>query len=90
MIISTAKIVVDARADRYAIVGSTIIVARRPDVIQETNPISTKISDLCEHWIININTGDVRKITKSVPLPPAENLQCQPKFYNGFDPASSK
>ena len=83
-----SKIVVGARVDRYVIIGSSIFVARRPDVIQETNPITTKISDTCEHLIININTGDVRKITNTASFPPADNLRCQPKFYNDFDPTS--
>jgi hypothetical protein len=47
-------IVVDARVDRYRIVGSRIIVARRPEIQNPgTNPITTRLSDVCEHWAID-------------------------------------
>jgi hypothetical protein len=54
--------VIDARVDRYRIVGSRIIVARRPRMILRTNPITTRLSDVCEHWVIDTKTHVTARI----------------------------
>lgn len=77
--------VLDARLDRYRVIGNTIVVAMRPVVDTNTNPIDVKVSNSCQHWLINTITHKVTKIDKSSA---GNELSCRPQFYNAYDPSS--
>jgi hypothetical protein len=59
-------IVIDARVDKYRIIGNRIIVARRPRIlIGEKPPIMATLSAVCEHWVIDTTSHTVSKIDDS-------------------------
>jgi len=77
-------IVVDARVDKYRIVGNRIIVARRPELItRESSPIQTTLSDMCEHWSIDTVSHRVVRLDETSP---EASLPCYTRFDNNSNP----
>ncbi|MBA3581719.1 MAG: hypothetical protein H0W44_04615 [Gammaproteobacteria bacterium] len=61
------QIVIDSRVDEYKVDGDRLLVARRPREIYRTDDgvTRTRLSSICEYWIININTHQVEMTPKS-------------------------
>jgi hypothetical protein len=77
--------VIDGRVDRYRIVGNRIVVARRPEVQSDgaSGPITTKLSDGCEHWVINTGTHVVARVDEKSP---DALLACNSPYDEEFNP----
>ena len=77
-------IVIDARVDKYRVVDNRIIVARRPEVLSKgTNPVTTKLSDTCEHWVIDTQTHAATRVDDKSP---DAQLSCNSPYDQEFNP----
>lgn len=57
------KIVIDARVDKYTVIGDQIFVARRPRLVSQENGIVTsKLSQECEYWVISTGTHEIDRL----------------------------
>lgn len=62
-------IVIDARVDDYLVEEGVIYVTRRPrEVYKDNGVVKTRISNVCEYWEINNQSGNVRKIEPRLTL----------------------
>lgn len=77
--------VIDARVDRYRIAGNRILVARRPEVQSDvaSGPITTKLSDACEHWAIDTGAHVVARVDEKSP---DAQLACNSPYDQEFNP----
>lgn len=76
--------VIDARVDRYRIVGTRIIIARRPELQGDgAGPVTTKLSDECEHWTIDTVTHLVTRLDEKSP---DAGLSCNSLHDQDFNP----
>lgn len=78
-------IVIDARVDQYRIRGDEILVARRPRIVNQESgePLTTRLSDECEHWVIDTKKLRVARVGDS---PSAAELSCRSPFDQEFNP----
>jgi hypothetical protein len=66
--LATQGIVVDARVDKYRVVGTRIVVARRPRLIDENaGSPRTALSEACEHWVIDTGSHVVSRLDEKSP-----------------------
>lgn len=76
--------VIDARVDKYRIVGNRILVARRPEIQSNgAAPVTTKLSDVCEHWSIDTATHLVSRLDEKLP---DAMLSCNSPYDQDFNP----
>lgn len=76
--------VIDARVDKYRIVGTRIIVARRPELQSDgAGPVTTKLSDACEYWTIDTSTHEVSRLDEKSP---DAGLSCNSLNDQDFNP----
>ena len=77
-------IVIDARVDKYRVVGNRIIVARRPEIQSNgAGPVTTKLSDVCEHWTIDTATHLVSRLDEKSP---DAMLSCNSPYDQDYNP----
>jgi hypothetical protein len=76
--------VVDARVDKYRVIGHRILVARRPEIQSRgADPITTKLSDVCEHWVIDTVTHIVARVDDKSS---EAQLPCNSPYDQEFNP----
>jgi hypothetical protein len=76
--------VIDARVDKYRVVGNRIIVARRPEIQSNgAGPVTTKLSDVCEHWVIDTATHLVSRLDEKSP---DATLSCNSPYDQDYNP----